>query len=106
MWWSEEGREGRERRSCGEYLQERLPEYMVPGQYVRLEELPLTANGKMDRRAIAGGWKERGMRREEYEAPGRRDGEDAGGIWAEVLKMERVGRHDNFFDLGATRCWR
>src|SRR5258708_6701071 len=80
-------------------LSTKLPEYMVPAAYVRLESLPLTANGKLDRKALpapeADAYAARG-----YEAPVGEAEERLAEIWAEVLKLERVGRHDNFFELG------
>jgi amino acid adenylation domain-containing protein len=81
------------------YLGRALPEYMVPAAYVRLERLPLTSNGKLDRKRLpapdtaaysVGG----------YEEPHGETEILLAGIWAEVLKQERVGRHDNFFELG------
>jgi amino acid adenylation domain-containing protein len=83
-----------------EYLKERLPEYMVPGVWVVLEELPLTANGKVDRRGLP---EPEGMRPElesGYEEPGTETEKKLAEIWGEVLGVERVGVHDNFFDLG------
>ncbi len=82
------------------WLRERVPEYMVPAAFVTLAALPLSPNGKVDRRALAaiapatpsaaGGW-----------LPPRTPVEEIlAGIWAEVLNVERVGVHDGFFDLG------
>jgi aryl carrier-like protein len=72
---------------------------MVPSAYVRLEKLPLTANGKLDRKALpvpeGEAYAVRG-----YEAPQGEIETLLAGIWAEVLKLEKVGRHDNFFALG------
>ena len=81
------------------FLRERLPEYMVPAAYVRLESLPLTPNGKLDRKALpAPQGNAYAVRR--YEPP-QGDLETAlAAIWAEMLKLERVGRHDDFFALG------
>jgi amino acid adenylation domain-containing protein/FkbM family methyltransferase len=81
------------------YVASRLPEYMVPAAYVHLEALPLTANGKLDFRMLpspeADAYAARG-----YEPPiGEVEG-TLGGLWAEVLNLDRVGRHDNFFELG------
>jgi amino acid adenylation domain-containing protein len=85
-----------------EYLRGKVPEYMVPRVVVELEELPLTANGKVDRRRLpgvedGGGAQER---EREYEGPRTAVEEILCGIWAEVLQVERVGIHDNFFELG------
>ncbi|MFJ2709596.1 amino acid adenylation domain-containing protein [Pseudomonas sp. NPDC087346] len=81
------------------HLQSRLPSSMLPGAYVRLASLPLTANGKLDRKALPAPGPEALIRRV-YEAP-QGDVETAlAQIWAEVLQVERVGRHDHFFELG------
>jgi len=76
-----------------------LPEYMAPAAYVLLEKLPLTANGKLDRKALpapdAGAYVTRG-----YEAPVGPIETKMAAIWAEVLKVKRIGRYDNFFALG------
>jgi hypothetical protein len=81
------------------FLRERLPEYMVPAAYVRLESLPLTPNGKLDRKALpAPQGDAHAVRR--Y-VPPQGDLETAlASIWAEMLKLERIGRHDDFFALG------
>jgi acyl-coenzyme A synthetase/AMP-(fatty) acid ligase/acyl carrier protein len=81
------------------HLAARLPEYMVPVAYVQLKSLPLTANGKLDRRALPAPDTDAYTVRE-YEAPVGETEIKLAEIWAEVLKVERVGRHDNFFDLG------
>ena len=80
------------------YLQAKLPEYMVPGAFVLLEALPLTPNGKVDRRALPA--PERGGATEAYVPPRTPTEELLAGIWAEVLRIEQVGRQDNFFALG------
>jgi amino acid adenylation domain-containing protein len=81
------------------YLAERLPEYMVPAAYVRLDALPLTANGKVDRRALPAPEGDAFVTRA-YEAPLGETETALAAIWAELLKLDRVGRHDHFFDLG------
>jgi len=81
-----------------EYLQERLPEYMVPWAIVRLAELPLTANGKVDRRALPA--PERSRTGAGYVGPRSPVEETVAGIWGAVLGVEKVGIHDNFFELG------
>ena len=81
------------------YLRERLPEYMVPGVFVRLEAMPLTPNGKVDRRALPDPDR-RGTPEEIYVAPQSQLEQSLAEIWQEVLGLERVGLRDNFFDLG------
>jgi amino acid adenylation domain-containing protein len=81
------------------HLAARLPAYMVPAAYVRMDSLPLTANGKLDRKALpppdASSYAAR-----QYEAPQGDAETTLAAIFEEVLKVERVGRHDNFFDMG------
>jgi amino acid adenylation domain-containing protein len=76
-----------------------LPEFMVPAAFVRLEKLPLTANGKIDRSALPAP-DQGAYARPIYEAPVGSVEAAIAGIWAEVLGLDRFGRHDNFFDLG------
>jgi amino acid adenylation domain-containing protein len=78
------------------FLQERLPAYMVPQAFVRLDSLPLTANGKVDRRGLPAP-DDSGSPASEPRSPV--EGALAA-IWAEALGVERVGIHDNFFELG------
>jgi len=80
-----------------------LPEYMVPQRWVELAQLPLTANGKVDRQALPGPATERELEREGEATPVE---ELVAGIWIEVLKREAVGVDENFFELAGTRCWR
>src|SRR5689334_16261453 len=80
-----------------EYLQERLPAYMVPSVYVELAELPLTVNGKVDRRALP---EPEEWGSGEYVGPRTATEEILAGIWASVLKVERVGVTENFFEIG------
>ncbi|HEX8697002.1 MAG TPA: amino acid adenylation domain-containing protein, partial [Longimicrobium sp.] len=81
------------------HLAERLPEHMVPAAYVRLEALPRTPGGKVDRRALPAPEGEAYARRG-YEAPVGEVEEALAEIWAQVLGVERVGRWDNFAELG------
>ena len=79
----------------------RLPEYMVPTAWVTLDAFPLTPNRKVDRQALpapeGSGVVASGA---EYVAPSTPDEQALAGIWAEVLRLERIGVRDNFFDLG------
>ncbi|WLH37957.1 amino acid adenylation domain-containing protein [Pseudomonas sp. FP2196] len=80
-------------------LQARLPEYMVPAAWVRLDTLPLNNNGKVDRKALPVPTPQALLTRV-YEAPTNPVEANLALLWAEVLQVERVGRHDNFFELG------
>ncbi|HTI81515.1 MAG TPA: amino acid adenylation domain-containing protein, partial [Acetobacteraceae bacterium] len=76
-----------------------LPDYMVPSAFVRLAALPLTLNGKLDRKALPAPGDEAYARRT-YAPPQGEMETVLAQIWAELLGLERVGRHDNFFELG------
>ncbi|HSK77695.1 MAG TPA: amino acid adenylation domain-containing protein [Thermoanaerobaculia bacterium] len=83
-----------------DWLRERLPDHMVPSGLVVLDALPLTVNGKVDRRALL-----KIEIAEEAAAgasvpPETPLEEVVAGLWADLLRRERVGRHENFFDLG------
>ena len=82
------------------YLQERLPEYMVPVSYILLPELPLSPNGKVDRRQLPAPESVALGIEATYEAPTTPLEEELARIWASVLGLERVGRSNNFFELG------
>ncbi|SFU38436.1 non-ribosomal peptide synthetase [Pseudomonas sp. OV546] len=81
------------------HVLEQLPEYMVPAAFVRLDEMPLNPAGKLDRKALPAPGLEAVVSRA-YAAPIGEVETVMAGIWAEVLKLERVGRHDHFFELG------
>ncbi|HKP51511.1 MAG TPA: amino acid adenylation domain-containing protein [Chloroflexia bacterium] len=83
-----------------QYLKERLPEYMVPSAFVQMEKLPLTANGKVDRRALPAPELGRAEGDAEYVAPRNPVEETVAAIWVSVLGIERVGVHDSFFEVG------
>ena len=81
------------------YLNERLPEYMIPSVFIQMESLPLTANGKVDRNALPDPDATERLS-DKYVAP-RNDVERVlAAIWQQVLDIEQVGIHDNFFELG------
>ncbi|WP_456015626.1 amino acid adenylation domain-containing protein [Pseudomonas fluorescens] len=81
------------------HLQGQLPDYMLPSAYVPLAHLPLTANGKIDRKALPVPALD-ALNRRDFEAPGDALEQQLANLWAEVLKLEQVGRHDSFFELG------
>ena len=82
-----------------DHLRAELPEYMVPSVFVKLEEMPLTPNGKVDRKALPAPDAD-ALTAHAYEAPQGPVEEVLAGIWQELLGVERVGRNDSFFDLG------
>ncbi|KAG0352352.1 hypothetical protein BGZ54_002839, partial [Gamsiella multidivaricata] len=85
--------------SLREHLAATVPEYMIPSAFVRLDSFPLTNNGKIDRRALPKPDSDSFVA-QNYVAP-QGDIEVAlAAMWSELLKVERVGRHDNFFMLG------
>ena len=81
------------------YLSSKLPEYMVPASYVALAALPLTANGKLDYRALPAPPSDAHLA-QEYEAPVGETEATIAALWSEVLGLPRVGRRDQFFELG------
>ena len=84
-----------------EQLKARLPQYMVPPVIMLLETLPLNANGKIDRQALAALPIEAEERTTEYVAPRTETERALAAIWGELLKVERIGVDDDVFDLGA-----
>jgi acyl-CoA synthetase (AMP-forming)/AMP-acid ligase II/aryl carrier-like protein len=84
-----------------EALTGKLPNYMLPSAVVRLDAMPLTPNGKIDRKALPAPDTNRAARQREYVAPRTERERILSSIWAEVLHMERVGVEDNLFELGA-----
>jgi len=84
-----------------EYLSKELPDYMVPTYYVHMDEIPLTANGKIDRKALndSGKWSELNSG-SEYVAPRNEKEDKIALVWQEVLKIEKISIKDNFFALG------
>ena len=81
------------------HLLERLPEYMVPAAFVELQTMPLTPNGKLDRRALPAPADDAFGSRS-YEPPQGELETALAALWGELLGIERVGRHDDFFELG------
>ena len=79
------------------YLEDALPEYMVPSGFVHMEELPLSTSGKLDRRALPD---PEFVDRDQYIAPTTELEERMCVIWQEVLRLEKVGIRDDFFRIG------
>src|SRR6476646_8524763 len=86
-----------ETEKLADSLRHRLPAYMIPGNFVEMTELPVTANGKIDRNALP---EPKSGNENSYSAPQTAHEEILCGIVAEVLEVPRVGLDDNFFDLG------
>ncbi|GAA1418182.1 hypothetical protein GCM10009601_13380 [Streptomyces thermospinosisporus] len=82
------------------HLAERLPDHMIPSAIVVLETLPLTPNGKVDRRALPDPATVRERERADRAAPRNAVEETLAGVWSEVLGIEDIGIHDDFFELG------
>jgi acyl carrier protein len=83
-----------------QFLHERMPNYMVPSSYVLLESMPVTTHGKIDRKALPPPKRIDAETEENFVPPRTPVEELLAGIWAELLNLERVSIHDNFFDLG------
>jgi amino acid adenylation domain-containing protein len=81
------------------HLLARVPQYMVPATFVILDAMPLTPNGKVDRKALPRP-EAPAYASKRYEPPQGRIEETLAAIWQELLKVERPGRNDNFFELG------
>jgi acyl carrier protein len=98
-------REGRSptAQDLQQFIKSKLPEYMAPAQFVFLPSIPLTTNGKVDRKALpaptyghaAGAAEEKG-----FAAPHTETEKAIAEIWSKLMKLERIGIHDDFFDFG------
>jgi thioester reductase-like protein len=83
-----------------QYLQAKLPEYMVPSAFVFLKSLPLTPNGKVDRKALPAPTTQQAQRDSQLELPSTFEEKLIADLWREILSLDQIGIHDNFFDLG------
>jgi fengycin family lipopeptide synthetase D len=83
------------------HLSQRLPDFMIPSYFILLEKMPLTVNGKVDKKVL----NSMGTRLDsavEYTPPATEAEKIVAGVWQEVLQLDKVGVHDKFFDLGGT----
>ncbi|MFC0781255.1 condensation domain-containing protein, partial [Flavobacterium sp. HJSW_4] len=88
-----------EKSEIRSHLQDKLPEYMVPSFYVETESIPLTANGKVDRKALPSVTGE-DIIKKEYAAPRNKEEQLIVDVWASVLKQEKISVKDSFYNLG------
>ncbi|WJM89444.1 non-ribosomal peptide synthase/polyketide synthase [Pseudomonas brenneri] len=84
--------------ALGASLSRNLPDYMVPGQWIVLERMPLSPNGKLDRKALPKA--DPVLAQQVYQAPETEIEQQIAEIWQGILHIERIGLGDNFFDLG------
>ena len=82
------------------FLKSKLPDYMLPARFEFLENLPTNPSGKLDRRALPAPGSDRLQAEATYVAPRTEHEKKLAAIWTEVLQLDRVSIHDNFFDLG------
>jgi amino acid adenylation domain-containing protein len=82
------------------HLKRHLPDYMIPSVFVRLDALPMASSGKVDRKSLPTAVAAPRELSDDYAGPRTATEAELAGMWAEVLGMQRVGIHDNFFDLG------
>jgi len=82
------------------YLAEKIPNYMIPSNFVELDALPLMPNGKVDRKALPGLEQADVIAVENYTAPRTEEEAMLATIWSDLLKIDKVGVHDNFFEIG------
>src|SRR4029450_7626076 len=81
------------------FLKQTLPDHMIPAFFVAMESMPLTPNGKIDRDALPAPDPSERRLKESHEAPGTANEQILATIWSEVLGLEKVGIHENFFEL-------
>ena len=93
-------RQGLSPGTLRQYLSTRLPEYMIPADFVRLDEMPLTVNGKVDRAALPSMESARSSQSIDFVAPTTPVEIQLAGIWTDVLKIQHIGIHENFFEIG------
>ncbi|KAG0202291.1 hypothetical protein BGX28_005148 [Mortierella sp. GBA30] len=96
---SKDGRRSQLALTLRSHLATQLPEYMVPSAFVRMDSFPLTPNGKLDRHALPDP-SDDDFAREAFDEPQGRIESAISNIWSEILNVDRVGRHDDFFVIG------
>jgi amino acid adenylation domain-containing protein len=94
------GNESPAAEALKDFLKQTLPEYMVPAQFVFLKSFPLTHNGKIDRKALPAPTHGDVSATHEFIAPRTETEKKLAAMWIDLLKVERIGIHDDFFDLG------
>ena len=82
------------------HIKQALPEYMVPARFIMFDAMPLSPNGKIDRKALPAPDQDRPELRDGYVAPQTEPEKILAAIWSEVLDVQPIGIHDNFFELG------
>ena len=82
------------------FLQDRLPEYMIPAAFVPMRSLPLNPSGKVDHKALPAPEQSALSQESGFVPPGTPEEEILASIWSQVLGVKRIGKHDNFFELG------
>ncbi|HEY0078548.1 MAG TPA: amino acid adenylation domain-containing protein [Pyrinomonadaceae bacterium] len=82
------------------HLKESLPDYMIPSAFVMLDALPLSANGKVERKRLPAPGAERPEMDAAYVAPQTPTEERLASVWSQLLSVRQIGTHDNFFELG------
>jgi len=82
------------------YLKTKLPEYMVPSIFIQIETMPLTLNGKINRRALPKPDRKRESFEQIFSPPKTKIEKTLSKLWSKTLKIDEVGIHDNFFDMG------
>ncbi|MCI5119714.1 MAG: amino acid adenylation domain-containing protein [Candidatus Electrothrix sp. AUS4] len=87
-------------RELRQYLRSKLPEYMVPSIFIQIKEMPLTLNGKIDRRALPEPAQKRAYLADNFVPPETETEKNISQLWCEILKIDKVGTQDKFFDIG------
>ncbi|MCP3933659.1 MAG: amino acid adenylation domain-containing protein [Bacteroidetes bacterium] len=83
-----------------EFIRKKLPDYMMPSMYIFLNEMPLSQSGKINRRALPEPKIRQTENMKDYIAPASAIEKKLSDLWQELLKIDRVGTHDNFFNIG------